>query len=97
MKTFVDNHRGPFRFLATRMVTKKGQLIGTSVLLKGTIDGADVWDEARALLEDPRDTITSLAVWCEKEEQFIGTITKRGLDKHLNSDDTGEVLQGGVQ
>jgi len=69
--TFLDNHRGPFLFCVTRPhKTKKNHF--TSEWLRGSVDRDDVESEARALLTDPRDTITSVHVWSEREQQFAG-------------------------
>lgn len=69
--TFLDRHRGPFRFNVGRPDPKK-KGFHTSEWLKGTVDRADVADEAQALLTDPRDTIESVHVWSEGEQQFVG-------------------------
>jgi hypothetical protein len=82
--TFVDRHRGPFRFLVGRFhPDRKLGKQHTSELLKGTVESQDTFTEAKALLTDKRDTIDSVSVWCEKDEQFIGTITLRNVDKLL--------------
>lgn len=70
--SFLDNHRGPFRFCITRPhKTKPG--FHTTEWLKGDVDRDDVSSEATALLTDPRDTITSVGVWSEREQQFAGS------------------------
>lgn len=73
--SFLDNHRGPFRLIVTRpFVTKKG--FYRSEWLSGSIEREDVESDARALLTDPRDTITSVYVWSEGEDCFIGGYSK---------------------
>lgn len=73
MPIFLDNHRGPFRLCVTRpCATKPGFF--RSEWLKGSVDRADVEDEARALLQDPRDSIQHVAVWSVTEGQFVGVI-----------------------
>lgn len=69
-------HRGPFLFCVTRpFATKPGFF--RSAWLKGEVDKDDVPDEARALLNDPRDTITAVDVWSVREGCFVGGFTKR--------------------
>ena len=69
-RPFWVRHRGPFQLVLTRpFATKPG--FYRSDWLAGDVDGPDVEDEARALLEDPRDTITGVSVWSCREEQFV--------------------------
>jgi hypothetical protein len=68
--SFLDNHRGPFRFLVIRPDKKAG--FGRSEWLTGTTDREDIESVARALLDDPRDTITWVGVWSETEQAFCG-------------------------
>lgn len=70
-RTFLDNHRGPFKFNVTRPHRSKPNTF-TSEWLEGLVDRDDVEEEARALLDDPRDTIIGVDVWSTKEQQFIG-------------------------
>lgn len=66
----MKNHRGPYRLLVSRpFATKPG--FHRSEWLPGQVDGADVEDEAQALLADPRDTINYVSVWSEREQQFV--------------------------
>lgn len=71
---FLENHRGPFRFCLTRdrgpKVLPRNRY--TSEWLAGETQRADCEEEARALLDDPRDTIVSVHFWSVKEEQFCG-------------------------
>lgn len=66
--SFLNNHRGPFRFCVSRP-GKKGS---ETEWLKGESARDDVEAEARALLTDHRDTITHVSVWSVAENQFVG-------------------------
>ena len=71
MTTFLDTHRGPFLFCVVRPhIRKKGHM--SSEFLGGLVESTDVEAETRALLADPRDTISSVWVWSEKEQMFVG-------------------------
>lgn len=72
MQAWIANHRGPFRFCVTRPHPRKEGVFASEWLV-GEIDKDDVEAEAGALLTDPRDTITSIAVWSVREESFVGT------------------------
>ena len=79
-------HRGPFQFQITRPNPKKNPKVPNLVeALPGLIDREDVWEEAKALLEDPRDCITSIAVWAmgKGDPYHIMAINKVELDRHL--------------
>ncbi len=69
--TWLDNHRGPFKFLITRTNnrTKTGF---ASEWLAGETQKDDVEQEAQALLTDPRDTIINVYVWSIREDVFVG-------------------------
>jgi len=73
-----DHHRGPFTFCVTRPKEnpRKGTYPFSFERLPGTVNGADVADEARALLEDPRDSIISITVWSVTEQQCVMTYRK---------------------
>jgi hypothetical protein len=68
-------HRGPYIFCVCRPHPKK-KGFARSEWLRGEV-GEEPIEEARALLFDPRDTITSVAVWSERENQFVTLITRR--------------------
>jgi hypothetical protein len=65
-------HRGPFRFELSRPNPHKPGF-QTTQWLHGSVRGssADVRAEALALLTDPRDTITSVGVYSETEQQYV--------------------------
>jgi len=70
-----QNHRGPYRLLAVRpLKTKPGHY--RSEWLRGSVDADDVPDEAGSMLDDPRDTITSIHVWSEREQCFVMSFTR---------------------
>ena len=76
----LNRHRGgPYRFCITRP-KHGGKYTGDTPrfcnewLTRLVADKEDVGREAWALLQDPRDTICSVGVWSEKEQQFLGTI-----------------------
>lgn len=74
VNTFYLRHKGPFTFNVTRKVVvnkSTGRTELQSQYLSGRMDAEDVESEAKALLEDPRDTILSVSVWSESEEQFV--------------------------
>ena len=68
----LGRHRGPYRFC----VTRPGKKIGfhRTEWLTGMTESDDVGSEAWALLSDPRDTISSVGVWSEREQQFVTSI-----------------------
>ena len=39
--------------------------------LAGTVEGDEAEDEARALLGDPRDRISGVHLWSDREQQFV--------------------------
>ena len=76
MNTFYLRHKGPYILCVTRPhPTKKGVL--TSEWLSGSIDeGEEVEQEARTLMPDARDTISSVGVWSDSEGQFVTLFNK---------------------
>ncbi len=70
--TFLDNHKGPFIFLVTRPHRSKAGFF-TSEWLSGLTQKDDVTSEALAILADKRDTVSSVSVWSEYEECFVGS------------------------
>jgi hypothetical protein len=75
---FYTRHRGPYQLQITRSkpLTSKAKLKVEVETLTGTVDGPDVESEARALLDDPRDSILSVSVWSIKEQQHVMTFSK---------------------
>lgn len=69
---FNDSHRGVFRFMVGRPCTRKGRPAVVTEWLRGSVAKLDVEAEARALLADPRDTITHVYVWSLRDQQFVG-------------------------
>jgi hypothetical protein len=68
---FWARHRGPFTLCISRPSAKKGKTgFYTTEWLQGSSEGPDAQDEAYALLTDPRDTITVVSVWSEREQSY---------------------------
>jgi hypothetical protein len=73
-----DHHRGPYLFCVLRAApTATKPWRHTSEWLSGHVEREDVPSEARALLEDKRDSIVSVFVWSETEQQHVTTYTRR--------------------
>ncbi len=78
----LSRHRGPFLFCLTRPVEKtKNWATGrySSEWLKSEVQKEDVVEEARSLLTDPRDTVSSIGVWSQKENVFVTLIRTKDL------------------
>lgn len=73
LSDILNNHRGPYLFCVSRPSTKKAGF-HRSEWLKGSVEHEDVGPEAKALLDDPRDTIEHVAVWSEREQSFVTVI-----------------------
>lgn len=65
-------HRGPYRLAVTRPGTKAP----TSEFLSGLVESEDVETDARALLDDPRDSILTVHVWSDREQQYVTTLRR---------------------
>jgi len=72
---FWDRHRGPYKLVVCRPHPRKKGTSTSEVLAGSTQHGADIAEEAQALLADPRDTIVAVSVWSESEECFVGGYT----------------------
>ena len=66
---FWVRHRGPFVLLIGRPHKKKRGFF-TSEWLVGSEEGPEAQAAAYALLTDPRDTISTVSVWSEREQSF---------------------------
>ena len=73
-ETFLDRHRGPYRLVVTRPAKKPG--FYQTEWLTGATDRDNVESEARALLADPRDTVTRVDLWSLREDCFVGGYTQ---------------------
>jgi hypothetical protein len=71
-----DHHRGPYIFHVVRPHKRKPGF-SKGEWLTGRVEREDIESEARALLDDPRDTIVSVSVYSTTEQQFVTTFTKR--------------------
>ena len=72
---FYTRHRGPYRLQVCRLTPTRKVKYHTQTLM-GLVDGEDVEAEARALLDDPRDTIDAVYVWSEYEQQHCITFRR---------------------
>ena len=69
----LNNHRGPYIFMVTRpFATKPG--FHRSEWLRGDVEREDVGSEALALIDDPRDSISAVYVWSQREQAFVTAI-----------------------
>lgn len=64
-----------FRLYLVRPHPKKPG-VHVSEWVNGQFSREDAEEEARFLLDDPRDTIVSIAFWDEKKRQFSGGVKK---------------------
>jgi hypothetical protein len=63
------------RLYVTRPHPRKPGFV-TGEWLRGGVEKCDAPDEAQALLEDPRDTISGVYFWSNRFNQFDGTWRK---------------------
>ena len=77
-KPFWSRHRGPFIFCINRPFASKPGFYRTEWLRGRTFAGEEVEAEATALLADERDTISTVDVWSEHEQQFVMTYRRAG-------------------
>lgn len=78
LEELLARHRGPYRLCVARpYATKPG--FYRSEWLPGDVDTGDVEEEAKSLLSDPRDTITHVAFWSQREQAFCGGMARRDL------------------
>lgn len=73
-----DHHRGPYRLQIIRLGGAKKAPWSAEPLRGATDSGDEIEAEARALLDDPRDTIVAVAVWSVSEQQHVTTFKKEG-------------------
>lgn len=69
-RTWQERHRGPYSLSVTREYASKKGFYRTE-WLSGTVEADEVEDEAMALLTDPRDRISAVSVWSEREQQYV--------------------------
>jgi hypothetical protein len=74
-----EHHRGPYVFGVMRETPKRKMKYHYDAL-PGKVEVDDIREEARALLSDKRDTITSVYVYSVSEEQHVTTYTRRDFD-----------------
>ena len=66
-------HRGPYSLIVWRTF-KQGDKV--TITKKELERSADPEADAKMFLTDPRDCVTSVDVWSEKEEQFVTTVRR---------------------
>lgn len=74
-------HRGPYSLLVSRTVPGKGgKPKETTDKVKGPFSAEDAHEEARMLVNDPRDNVVDIHVFSDSEGQFVGAHYKRGVE-----------------
>ncbi len=63
---------GTRTLMVVRQPNRKGRT--PSEWLRGSVHVSEVAEEAQALLDDPRDTITRVLVWNDRAAQFDATV-----------------------
>lgn len=81
-------HRGPFSLLITRETQKKSQPIQGSEKIKGPFNAEEAHEEARMLVNDPRENIVQVHVFSDGEGQFCGAFYKRGEEYNTWEEET---------
>lgn len=71
-----EHHKGPY-MLGVIRETPRRKVKYAYELLPGKVEVDEIEDEARALLADSRDTITSVLVFSASEDQHVTTYTRR--------------------
>ena len=71
-----EHHRGPY-VLGVMRETPKRRMKYHYDALPGKVEVEDIEAEAKALLSDKRDTITSVYVFSVHEDQHVTTYTRR--------------------
>ena len=72
---FYARHRGPYALEVCRETPTRKVKYHTE-RLPGDHSGPDAEEEARMLVGDPRDTITSVYIWSVSEQQHVCTIRR---------------------
>lgn len=71
-----EHHRGPYTLHVIRE-TPTRKVTWHSEALPGHVEPEDIPSEAQALLDDPRDTITTVIVFSEYEQQHVTSYKRR--------------------
>lgn len=77
-KEIYDRHRGPYGVMLTRVVEVKNGTEQVSDRLPDRFTAEDAHEEARMLVNDPKENVKSAYVFSESEGQFIGAFYSRG-------------------
>ena len=76
-----DHHKGPYQLAVLRTKTT-GKVKWSFEALRGHLKrGADVLEEAEALLTDPRDSIETVFVYSVKHKYIVTAITKAAVTR----------------
>lgn len=81
MPTVWQRHRGPYSLAVLRTAPKAKGGVRSAVEARG-VATEDVEEMAEMLLTDPRDSIETVFVWSEREEQFV-TWFKRASEAQI--------------
>ena len=71
-----EHHRGPYVLQVLRE-TPTLKVKWHTETLPGRVEPEDIPSEAQALLEDPRDTIVTVLVFSEYEQQHVTSYKRR--------------------
>lgn len=82
LRPVYQNHRGPYTLMILRKVGEKAGGLDKikSETINKSYSAEDAHEEARMLVNDPRDTIEGVYVFSENEQQYIGATYNRGKD-----------------
>lgn len=78
VKEIYRRHRGPFSLALTREVVEGKKRVQTSDFLNGPFSAEDAHEEARTMVNDPKDNIIDIYIFSKTEGQFTGAIYRRG-------------------
>lgn len=83
----LTRHRGPFTLVAFRPknVTRFGrkEVIEEKEIVGQGVGRDEVFELIESFLTDPRDSITSIHVWSERDNQFLGGMRKQWLTQRV--------------
>lgn len=79
-----SRHRGPYSLVLTRETRKahKGEekITHSTDKVRGPLGAEEAHEEARMIVNDPRDNVIDAHVFSETEQQFIGAHYARGVE-----------------
>lgn len=78
-RSIYARHRGPFSILLTREVAgKKNKMEQASDRVEGHFNAEEAHEEARVLVNSPKENVLQAFVFSDSEGQFIGAFYERG-------------------